>query len=127
MPEAVAQVSGPGAFEQREAPFVSELCSQQRFELPGERMGREDVVYMGTAPSSLGIALLPTLQLCALLLRAGNVTAWGKRELWVQSRPCSSFPSLSFAPLRTPHPCPVPHVRCGDRSHPPKAITGGSR
>lgn len=78
-------------------------------------------------PSSLGIALLPTLQLCALLVRVGNVAAWGKRELWVQSRPCSSFPSLSFAPLRTPHPCPFPHVRCGDRSHPPKAITGGSR
>lgn len=87
-------------------------------------MGKEDEVYMeALSPSSPGcLAGLPSFQLCDLLVRAENVTAWRKMgavdtiqapqlQLFLSSLLCSLFPQR----LRTPHPCLVSRVRCEDR------------
>lgn len=111
---------------------MSELCSQQRFELPGGRMEREDEVFMEALPSnSLGIALLPGRSpLIAALCFAGSGWKCPSLEENVTCG-CNSgsaaaalsllSPRLPFRfpqRLRTPHPCPVSHVGCEDRVPP---------
>lgn len=87
-----AQVSASGAFERREAPLVSELRSQERFELPGERMGREDEHFMEALPPNP----LQICRPCSSVLKMS--LPGGKRELWMPTRLRSSSPPLSFDP-----------------------------
>lgn len=75
---------------------------------------------------------LPSLQLRALLVRAGNVTAWRKmgavdaiQALQLQLFPSSLLCSLFPQRLRIPHPCPVSHVQCEDRIPPTQSCHRG--